>query len=182
MSENKKISELDLVTSNASGDMFPLVQSGVTMRTTLSKISAYLGGIFTTPSAVSSQITTALGPYATTLDLNTGLGKKQDKQQLDEVSVNADTVTTLNSSNCILSVTNLPNNGNKEIKMRLSDGLFESSDTISISLIYKGFDINLRSYAIYEEDDGISISYLSIYVNVHSDPTEPVLISINKSN
>lgn len=179
MSENKKISELDLVTSNASGDMFPLVQGGVTMRTTLSKISAYLGNIFTTTSAVASQISAALIPYATNSDLNAGLETKQNKQQLDEVNIDAGTVTTLNSSNCILSITNLPNNGNKEIKMRLASGLFEMTDVLDVMLIYKGFDINLRSYALYEE---AGTQYLSIYVNVHSDPTEPVLISINKCN
>jgi hypothetical protein len=62
---NKKISELELVTANASGDQFPLVQNGETMKTTLSKIATYLGTIFTTTSAVASQITTALTGYAT---------------------------------------------------------------------------------------------------------------------
>lgn len=62
---NKKISELDLVTANASGDQFPLVQNGETMKTTMSKIATFLGTIFTTTSAVASQITTALVGYAT---------------------------------------------------------------------------------------------------------------------
>ena len=62
---NLKISELELVASNASGDQFPLVQNGETMKTTLSKIATYLGTIFTTTSAVASQIATALTGYAT---------------------------------------------------------------------------------------------------------------------
>ena len=57
---NKKISELDLVASNASGDQFPLVQNGETMKTTMSKISTYLGTIFTTTAAVAAQITAAI--------------------------------------------------------------------------------------------------------------------------
>ena len=62
---NKKISELELVASNASGDQFPLVQNGETMKTTMSKIVAFLDTIFTTTSDVASQITTALVGYAT---------------------------------------------------------------------------------------------------------------------
>jgi hypothetical protein len=62
---NKKINELELVTANASGDQFPLVQNGETMNTTLSKIATYLGTIFTTTAAVAAQITTALNGYAT---------------------------------------------------------------------------------------------------------------------
>ena len=175
MSENKKISELSLVTSNASGDIFPLVQNGVTQRTTLSKISTYLGTIFTTTSAVASQITAALVPYATTASLDT----KQGKQSIEEINIDASTISTLDFNNCILSITNLPNNGNKEIKIRIDSEALVVSDTLNVSLIYKGFDINLRSYAIYEET---GTAYLSIYVNVNSNPTEPVLISINKSN
>ena len=62
---NKKISELELVTANASGDQFPLVQNGETMKTTLSKIVTYLDTFFTTASEVASQITAALNGYAT---------------------------------------------------------------------------------------------------------------------
>lgn len=64
---NKKISELELVASNASGDQFALVQNGETMKTTMSKIATFLGTIFTTTSAVASQISTALTGYATEL-------------------------------------------------------------------------------------------------------------------
>jgi hypothetical protein len=62
---NKKISELELVASNASGDQFPLVQNGETMKTTLSKIVTYLDTFFTTASEVATQISTALTSYAT---------------------------------------------------------------------------------------------------------------------
>ena len=62
---NKKISELELVASNASGDQFALVQNGETMKTTMSKIATFLSTIFTTTSAVASQISAALVGYAT---------------------------------------------------------------------------------------------------------------------
>ena len=64
---NKKISELELVASNASGDQFALVQNGETMKTTMSKIATFLGTIFTTVSAVTAQISAALVGYATEL-------------------------------------------------------------------------------------------------------------------
>ena len=135
MSENKKISELSLVTSNASGDIFPLVQNGVTQRTTLSKISTYLGTIFTTTSAVASQITAALVPYATTASLVT----KQGKQSIVEINIDASTTSTLDFNNCILSITNLPNNGNKEIKIRdpfYTTGDFQK-DKVEIARFYQ---------------------------------------------
>jgi hypothetical protein len=62
---NKKISEFELVASNASGDQFALVQNGETMKTTMSKIATFLGTIFTTVSAVTAQISAALVGYAT---------------------------------------------------------------------------------------------------------------------
>ena len=62
---NKKISELELVASNASGDQFALVQNGETMKTTMSKIVTFLGTIFTTTTAVTAQISAALVGYAT---------------------------------------------------------------------------------------------------------------------
>jgi hypothetical protein len=83
---NEKISELGLVASNASGDIFPLVQNGVTSRTTMSKISTYLDTIFTTSAEVASQITAAIttklsltggtmsGPIAMGTSKITGLG------------------------------------------------------------------------------------------------------------
>jgi hypothetical protein len=92
---NKKISELELVASNASGDQFPLVQNGETMKTTMSKMSTFLGTIFTTTAAVAAQITAAITgkeditnkqnnltadvtnlKYPTVTATNTGLGTK----------------------------------------------------------------------------------------------------------
>ena len=81
---NKKISELDLVASNASGDQFPLVQNGETMKTTMSKISTYLGTIFTTTAAVAAQITAAITGKEDTANKQNSLTADATKKQIIE--------------------------------------------------------------------------------------------------
>jgi hypothetical protein len=89
MSENKKISELDLVTSNASGDMFPLVQAGVTMRTTMSKIYDYLTSALSSTYYTKTQTDTLLNAKAnqsttyTKTEVNNLLADKQDNYDLE---------------------------------------------------------------------------------------------------
>jgi hypothetical protein len=80
---NKKISELDLVVSNASGDQFALVQNGETMKTTMSKIATFLGTIFTTVSAVTAQISAALVGYATEVYADTAANEAAAKAITD---------------------------------------------------------------------------------------------------
>ena len=87
---NKKISELDLVTVNASGDQFPLVQNGETMKTTMSKISTYLGTIFTTTAAVAAQITAAITGKEDTAN-------KQNSLTADATNTKYPTVTATNT-------------------------------------------------------------------------------------
>ena len=87
---NKKISELDLVASNASGDQFPLVQNGETMKTTMSKISTYLGTIFTTTAAVAAQITAAITGKEDTAN-------KQNSLTADATNTKYPTVTATNT-------------------------------------------------------------------------------------
>ena len=87
---NQKISELELVTANASGDQFPLVQNGETMKTTMSKIATYLGTIFTTTAAVAAQITAAI----------TGkedIANKQNNLNADATNTKYPTVTATNT-------------------------------------------------------------------------------------
>ena len=81
MSENKKISELDLVTANASGDIFPLVQGGVTMRTTMAKMYSYIA------SALN------ISNYYTKTQTDTLLDAKQDNYDLTNTIEGADTCT-----------------------------------------------------------------------------------------
>jgi hypothetical protein len=87
---NKKISELELVTANASGDQFPLVQNGETMNTTLSKIATYLGTIFTTTAAVAAQITAAITGKEDTAN-------KQNNLNADDTNTKYPTVTATNA-------------------------------------------------------------------------------------
>lgn len=184
MAENKTILELNEVTANASGDTFVVVQGGVTQKTTLSKIKTFFDAIYTTTSAVASQISSALTNYATqtfaTQAANTAAETRIPKQGVDVVAINASTTSSLNNNNCILSITNIPSgSGNKKITMRVIDDVLTIDDIISTSLIYDGFDVNLRSWAITIEND---LTYLELFINIHSSPTEPVLIAINKIN
>jgi hypothetical protein len=87
---NQKISELDLVASNASGDQFPLVQNGETMKTTMSKIATFLGTIFTTTSAVADQITAAIAGKEDT-------SNKQNSLSADATNTKYPTVTATNA-------------------------------------------------------------------------------------
>jgi hypothetical protein len=87
---NLKISELELVASNASGDQFPLVQNGETMKTTMSKISTYLGTIFTTTAAVAAQITAAITGKEDTAN-------KQNNLNADATNTKYPTVTATNA-------------------------------------------------------------------------------------
>lgn len=195
MAENKTILELNEVTANASGDVFVVVQNGVTQKTTLSKIKTFFDAIYTTSSAVASQISSALTNYATQTFANNAANTAQSnantytnqqvalrqlKQSTSTVDINASGVDELGVYNCILSITNIPgSSGNKEIKMRLDANVFDGNEIMLCNVIYKGFDVNLRSWAIYL--DGGSL-FLSLYINAHSSPTEPVLIAINKIN
>ena len=182
MAENKTILELNEVTANASGDVFPLVQGGVTQKTTLSKIKTFFDSIYTTTSAVASQISAALTGYATTTQLNAGLASKQNKQSLTVTNINADPnqpTSTLTSENCILSITNIPSGtGNKTITIECS-GVLLPEDLLSFTVKYAGYSVNLRSYSIIGDEN---ICFLSLYLNIHSNPTEPVIISMNKIN
>ena len=183
MAENKTISELPEVIANATGDMFPIVQNGITQKTTLSKIKTFFDAIYTTTSAVASQISAALTGYATTTQLNAGLASKQNKQAVTVVNINAQTIPTINSFNCILSITNLPSGtGNKTIQFKLLPELgLDPSDFLAFTVKYGGHDVNLRAYSIEFDtiDDNILVS---LYLNLHSHPTEPVIISMNKIN
>ena len=196
MAENKTILELNEVTANASGDTFVVVQGGVTQKTTLSKIKTFFDSIYTTTSAVATQISSALSGYATqtfaTDAANESLGNakqytddavmlKQDKQSIKVFDIDASSgASVINVSSCVLSITNIPaGTGNKTITIKVDEGALTVNDIISTSLIYRGFDVNLRSWAIFDVGGDI---FLRLYINVHSSPTEPILIAINKIN
>lgn len=90
---NKKINELDLVASNASGDQFALVQNGETMKTTMSKIATFLGTIFTTTTAVTAQISAALTNYTTKTYVDNEIATRQLEYNLGNTATGATSVT-----------------------------------------------------------------------------------------
>ena len=119
--------------------------------------------------------TAQLANYITVTQLNAGLATKQDKQSLTIVNINAQGLSALTSANCILSITNISSGtGNKQINID-GNGFIQDNDFLELTVKYKGFDVNLRSYSI---ESGI----LQLFLNVHSNPTEPVIISMNKIN
>jgi hypothetical protein len=109
--------------------------------------------------------------YATTSDLS----DKTNKQDLTIVNIDAQGSSTLTSNNCVLSITNFPGGtGNRTIQINC-DSVLSNGDFLEYSVKYKGFDVNFRSYHI----EG---GKLFLYLNLHSNPSEPVLIAIKKSN
>jgi hypothetical protein len=128
---NKKISELELVASNASGDQFPLVQNGETMKTTMSKIATYLGTIFTTTAAVAAQITAAI----------TGkedITNKQNNLNADATNTKYPTVTATNAGLATkLDLTGGTMSGNIDMGTSKVRGLGDpSSDQDAATKIY----------------------------------------------
>jgi len=128
---NKKISELELVASNASGDQFPLVQNGETMKTTLSKIATYLGTIFTTTAAVAAQITAAITGKEDTAN-------KQNNLNADATNTKYPTVTATNSGLATkLDLTGGTMSGNIDMGTSKVRGLGDpSSDQDAATKIY----------------------------------------------
>lgn len=193
MAENKTILQLNEVTANASGDVFPVVQNGVTQKTTLSKIKTFFDEIYTTTSAVASQISTALADYVTSLDLDnilsdyalkTTVATKQDKQSLTVVNIDAQAIDPVDTVNCILSITNFPSRtGNRMVQFLFvlpEDESVMIDDIFVFTVKYAGYSINLRSYSLeFDINDNIMVS---LYLNVDTHPTKPVIISMNKIN
>lgn len=168
MAENKTILELNEVTANASGDTFVVVQGGVTQKTTMSKIFNYLSNAFN------------IANYYTKTQTDNLLATKIDKQSTETVAIDATETSDLSVSNCVLSISNIPSGtGNKTISIRVLEDALTTEDIISTSLIYRGFDVNLRSWVIREAGGE---TLLELFINVHSNPTEPILIAINKIN
>ena len=182
--EKKKLYSYTEVTTSSLADKIPTLQGGVNKVTTLQKIynlfKNSFDSVYTTANAVATQISNALNGYATVTFVNDGLASKLDLQSAEIANIDASANTLLSLTNCILSVTNIPSGtGNKEVKIRLSDLVYEGLELLTLNVIYKGFDVELKSYSIYVDTD---ILYLSIYLNVHANVTEPVLISLNKIN
>ena len=184
--EKKKLYSYTGVTTSELADKIPTLQGGVNKVTTLQKIynlfKNSFDSVYTTANAVATQISNALNGYATEGFVNSGLSTKLDLQSSEIVNIDANVSANplLSLTNCILSITDIPSGtGNKEVKIILSDLVYEGLELLTLNVIYKGFNVELKSYSIYV---GTDILYLSIYLNVHANVTEPVLISLNKIN
>ncbi len=167
------------VTTSIYTDKIPTLQNGENEVTTVQKIynlfKAAYDSIYTTTQDVEFIVSNALTDFATLEKLNEGLDLKINKQSANLTNIDASIIDDLQSNNCILSITNISSgSGNKLISINC-ENILTDGDTLTLQLIYKGFDVNLRSYFI--EDNK-----LFIYLNVHSSPTEPILISLNKTN
>jgi len=104
---------------------------------------------------------------------DTEVATKQPKQSTNVIGINAQGGSTLSSANCILSISNISSGtGNKEISIN-TGGFINDGDFLQLTIKYNGFDVNLRSYTI---QSGV----LKLFINVHSNPAEPVIISMNK--
>ena len=198
--EKKKLYGFDEVTTSGLTDKLPTLQGGTNKVTTLQKVynlfKTLFDSVYTTTSAVATQISNALTNYATQtfasnvateayndsiLYTNQAVETRQEKQSIKEVPIDASSRTNeINVGNCVLSITNIPGGtGNKTITVKIVDGALSVGDVISTSLMYRGFDVNLRSWILRDVGGEVILEF---FINVHSSPTEPVLIAINKIN
>jgi len=170
---NKKISELELVTANASGDQFPLVQNGETMKTTLSKIATYLGTIFTTTAAVSAQITAAITGKEDTAN-------KQNNLSADATNTKYPTVTATNAGlSTKLDLTGGDMLGNINMDGSKVRGLGEpSSDQDAATKIYVDGLVNGLEYNLGNTATGTT----SVSINATSGVATFTQILNSKSN
>jgi hypothetical protein len=170
---NKKISELELVTANASGDQFPLVQNGETMKTTLSKIATYLGTIFTTTAAVAAQITAAITGKEDTAN-------KQNNLSADATNTKYPTVTATNAGlSTKLDLTGGDMLGNINMDGSKVRGLGEpSSDQDAATKIYVDGLVNGLEYNLGNTATGTT----SVSINATSGVATFTQILNSKSN
>lgn len=183
MTATKKLfTDYTEVTTNEFTDQVPVLQTG-NEKTTLQKIYNLFKTAFDNVYATQSFATNAANDAENNAKqyTNDAVVLKQDKQSIEVFNIDASSgASAINVSSCVLSITNIPSGtGNKRITIKINDGALSLRDVISTSLIYDGFDVNLRSWAIVDVGGDI---LLKLYINVHSSPTEPVLIAINKIN
>jgi len=165
--EKKKLYSYTEVTTSALADKIPTLQGGVNKVTTLQKIYNLFKISFD-------------NVYATQTFATNAANTRVLKQSTEIVPIDGTETNDLSMGNCILSISNIPSGtGNKTITIRVTEDALTIEDIISTSLIYRGFDVNLRSWVIREAGGE---TLLELFINVHSSPTEPILIAINKVN
>lgn len=158
MANKKLFTDYTEVTANQLTDQVPVLQSG-NKKTTLQKVYNLFKAGFDLV-------------YATIAQVNA----KMDKQDLTIININASITSPCGISSGVFSITNITGgSGEKHIRINC-ENVLSQNDFLLLTVKYDGTDIDLRSYAI--SNAGI----LSLWINVHSNPTEPVLISFKKIN
>jgi hypothetical protein len=109
---DKKISELTLVTNNASGDVFPMVQGSANFKTTLAKIATFLQGFL--PASETAKGFVELATQAET-DTGTDDATAVTPLKLKTSSQWATKITKLNTANTA--------NGNDSVTIDAESGI-----------------------------------------------------------
>jgi hypothetical protein len=164
---DKKISELTLVTNNASGDVFPMVQGGANFKTTLSKIATFLQGFLpATETAkgfveLATQVETDAGTddqrAVTPLKLKTSSqwATKINKVDTANTATGEDEVEIDAESGVAIFTDTI--NHNASAVFTIKNNTIGAGDCIAYGLEYVGN--GYPSILHYEIDDQVSIKF-----------------------
>jgi len=145
---DKKISELTLVTNNASGDVFPMVQSSANFKTTLAKIATFLQGFLP-----ASETAKGFVELATQAETNTGTddatavtplklktssqwATKITKLNIANTASGSDSVT-INAESGIATFTR-PITHNDAHNFTINNNTISATDVVETKLSYNG--------------------------------------------
>ena len=145
---DKKISELTLVTNNASGDVFPMVQGSANFKTTLAKIATFLQGFLP-----ASETAKGFVELATQAETNTGTddatavtplklktssqwATKITKLNIANTASGSDSVT-INAESGIATFTR-PITHNDAHNFTINNNTISATDVVETKLSYNG--------------------------------------------
>jgi hypothetical protein len=190
---DKKISQLDLVTNNASGDVFPMVQGGVNLKTTLSKIATFLQGFLPASETakgfveLATQAETDTGTNDTTAV--TPLKLKTSSQWATKIN-KVDTANTatgedeleINAESGVATFTDAINHNSSAV-FTIKNNIISTGDCIAYGLEYVGN--GYPSILHYEINDQVSIKFHVANLKVGGgtpDTNSDIIIWFSKVN
>ncbi len=145
---DKKISELTLVTNNASGDVFPMVQGSANFKTTLAKIATFLQGFL--PASETAKGFVELATQAET-DTGTNDATAVTPLKLKTSSQWATKITKLNTANTATGTTSVTINAesgiatftkpithNEATDFTINNNTISATDVVETKLSYNG--------------------------------------------
>jgi hypothetical protein len=145
---DKKISELTLVTNNASGDVFPMVQGSANFKTTLAKIATFLQGFLPASETakgfveLATQAETDTGTNDTTavtplkLKTSSQWATKITKLNIANTASGNDSVT-INAESGIATFTR-PITHNDVHNFTINNNTISATDVVETKLSYNG--------------------------------------------